>query len=331
MNNQKMQSIVDRRNLLLSAGLGASGMLATRSASGEGKVGTDRAVVQSRGGEFALALGGGGARGIGHIPVLEALDELGLKPKVIAGTSIGSIMGACYANGMSGGDLRKFVAELFDKRTELVRRVFSSPSLSWTSMFQFSSSAIIKSDELFKLVLPPGLPDNIETLPVPLKVVATDFFDQSEVILDKGPLLTAIGASSALPALLSPVEHAGRVLIDGGFVNPTPFDVVANLAQHTIAVDLTGHQAQSRSSLPTAVETLIGATQIAMRTVVREKLARQQPDLLITPKVKAFDSMDFYKTKDILAAAESAKEEVKRGVHRLLEPGNELPVKRKYF
>ena len=98
----------------------------------------------------ALALGGGAARGIAHIPILEAFDELGIKPSVIAGTSIGSIMGACYASGMSGRELRQFAIELFEKRSELLRRLFAAPSGSWASIFQLSTSALIKPDHLLE-------------------------------------------------------------------------------------------------------------------------------------------------------------------------------------
>ena len=267
---------------------------------------------------LALALGGGAARGIAHVPVLEAFDELGIKPSVIAGTSIGSIMGASYASGMSGRELRQFVVELFENRSELLRRLFSGRRGSWSSFFQLSTSALVEPAALFKLILPAAVPNRFEDLKIPLKVVTTDFFKQSQIIFENGPLLTAIGASSALPGLLSPVKHEGRLLIDGGFVNPTPSDVIKDAADYTVAIDLTGHQIRPSQSLPNAIEMLTGATQIALRSIARNKLAQSRPDLLITPEVQNFESMDFYKAKEILAAADPVKEDIKRGIDQLL-------------
>ena len=309
--------MVRRRDLLCFAMASAASIAGTQMARAQA------AKPSKRGGEagsvsIALALGGGAARGIAHIPILEAFDELGIKPSVIAGTSIGSIMGACYASGLPGRELRQFVVELFEKRSELLRRLFAAPSGSWASIFQFSTSALIKADHLFKLILPAQVPDRFEDLVLPLKVVATDFFDQSQIIFESGRLLPAIGASSALPGLLSPVEHSGRLLIDGGFVNPTPSDVIEGVASYTVAVDLTGHQVRPGPSLPNAIEMLTGATQIALHTIAQNKLVHMRPDLLVTPDVQDFDSMDFYKTKEILAAAEPGKEVVKRGLDRLL-------------
>lgn len=309
--------MVRRRDFLCFATASAASIAGTRIAQAEdAKARTGR--PEGGRASVALALGGGAARGIAHIPVLEAFDDLGIKPSVIAGTSIGSIMGACYASGMSGKELRQFALELFEKRSELLRRLFAAPSGSWASIFQLSTSALIKPESLFKLILPANVPDNFEDLKLPLKVVATDFFDQSQTIFESGALLPAIGASSALPGLLSPVELSGRLLIDGGFVNPTPSDVVQDAANITVAVDLTGHQVRPGPSLPNAIEMLTGATQIALHTIARSKLVHVRPDLLITPNVQDFDSMDFYKTKEILAAAEPAKETVKHGLEQLL-------------
>ena len=194
--------MVRRRDLLCFATASAASIAGTQMA------GAQAAKPSKRGGEaggvsVALALGGGAARGIAHIPILEAFDELGIEPSVIAGTSIGSIMVACYASGLSGRELRQFAVELFEKRSELLRRLFAAPSGSWASIFQFSTSALIKPDHLFKLILPAQVPDRFEDLKLPLKVVATDFFDQSQIIFESGHLLPAIGASSALPGPVS--------------------------------------------------------------------------------------------------------------------------------
>lgn len=267
-------------------------------------------------GSFALALGGGAAKGLAHIPVLEALDDLGIKPRKIAGTSMGAIIGACYAGGMSGRDLRAFAIELFEERLELIRRVLTEAE-SWASIFSISSPAIISPETLFSAVLPDTLPETFEELETALCVVATDFHAQSQVVIDKGPLMPAVAASSALPVLLTPVEIDGRVLIDGGFVNPTAFDIVRGAAQFTIAVDVTGKQMQPDTAVPGSLDTWIGASQIVLHSLVEEKLKHETPDLLLRPEVSAFHSMDFYKIEEILAASEPIKDDVKRGIERL--------------
>ena len=250
--------MIRRRDILTLATAGAAATMVNQMTKAANADSNERS-IKAGGASFALALGGGAARGIAHIPVLEAFDELGIKPSVIAGTSIGSIVGACYASGLSGKELREFAIELFEKRSELLRRLFAAPSGSWASIFQLSTSALIKPDRLLELILPANVPENFEDLKIPLKVVVTDFFDKSEVVFESGELLPAIGASSALPGLLSPVKHSDRLLIDGGFVNPTPSDIIKGLADYTIAIDLTGHQVRPGPSLPNAIEMLTGA------------------------------------------------------------------------
>ncbi len=313
--------MVDRRAFLATSLGGAAGILASgsRTPSIAQNIRQEGAPFDQR---IALTLGGGGARGLAHIPVLEAFDELGLTPKIIAGTSIGSLIGACYASGMKGKEIRSFSLELFEKRTELIKRLFSGQTSSWRSIFKLSSAAVVEADKLFELVLPKGLPDTIEELDIPIRVVATDYITQSQIILHRGPLLPAIGASCALPALLAPIKYDGRLLIDGGFVNPTPFDVVSDQAEHTIAVDLTGRQEDADTSTPGAVDLLIGSTQIALRRLVQEKLACARPAVLLTPDVRRFHSLDFYKAKEILVAAAPMKEQTKQALARLLEPNS---------
>ena len=305
--------MVDRRAFVVSSVCGAAGVLCPAPVSSEGS----RSPALTGSG-VALALGGGGARGLAHIPVLEAFDDLGVKPKAIAGTSMGSLIGACYANGMKGSDIRSFAIELFENRSVLIKRLVSAPAASWTAIFKLSNAAIIEADKLFELVLPNSLPDKIEKLSIPLLIVTTDYLAQSEVVLRSGPLLPALGASCALPALLAPVRHEGRLLIDGGFVNPTPFDVVTNHAKHIVAVDLTGRQDDADAQKPNAIELTIAATQIALHNIVQAKRLNSSPSVLLSPAVAQFHTLDFYKAKEILEAAEPIKEQVKREITRLL-------------
>jgi NTE family protein len=143
------------------------------------------------------------------------------------------------------------------------------------------------------------------------------------VLLDTGPLIPALAASCALPAWARPVVLDGRVLIDGGYVNPLPFDVVMGKADLTIAVDVTGdtrHHARAKMGrVPRPIEARIGAAQLLFHSVTREKLKARAPDVLIRPAVGGFASLDFFRIESILAAAEPAKVEVKHKLAQCFE------------
>jgi NTE family protein len=269
---------------------------------------------------LGLALGGGAARGYAHIPVLEALDELGVRPVIVAGTSIGAILGAAYASGMTGAEVRAFATELFSKRTELMRRLASNWPGNLMAIWNPFTPAILNGETLLDILMPETLPRTFEELKIPFIAIATDFYAQEQVLYDTGPLIPAIAASAALPALLKPVAIGKRVLIDGGFVNPTPFDIVAPKCDVTLAVDVTGGKGpRLTGKLPSSVEAWIGAAQITLHSIVEEKLRYAAPDILIRPDVTRFAVLDFFKIKDILAAAEPVKEETKRRLAEYFE------------
>jgi NTE family protein len=273
---------------------------------------------QARGPSIGLALGGGAAKGFAHVPVMEAFDELGVEPTLIAGTSIGSIFGACRAGGMAGGEIRSYVVDLFASRRRLFGRLFSDAVTSWSTFLTISSAAVISPEKLFEATLPDGLPATFEDLAIPLRIVATDFDSQAEVILDGGPLIPAIAASSCLPGLLHPVRHQGRLLIDGGFVNPTPIDALRGAVDLVVAVDVTGRSAQPAGRAPTAMDLVVGSTQIALAEIARLRRMGAPADLLLHPDLSAFESLDFFKADEILAACEPLKEQTKRGLDALL-------------
>ena len=168
--------------------------------------------------------------------------------------------------------------------------------------------ALFRSERIFELVLPPGLPKTFDGLKIPFMSVATDFFTQSQYVSTAGTLLPALAASSALPALLTPVKLDGRILIDGGYVNPLPFDLLSH-ADFVMAVDVSGEIAGPETELPRPIETLLGAQQIALRSIINAKLKLGVPDCLLRPDVGHFPSLDFTRMDEILAAAADAKKE----------------------
>ncbi len=260
---------------------------------------------------FEIALGGGGARGFAHVLMLEALDELGIRPQLIAGTSIGALIGATYASGMSGAEIRVFCHELFQKRTQIVKRLFTRWKAALADRLGSSGISILPGERVLEAILPETLPATFDELKIPFLAVTTDFYTQCPCVLAHGPLMPAIVASSALPGILRPVELDGKVLIDGGFVNPVPFDLLKGHAEIIAAIDVCAGPQQSRGQVPSLIDAIIGSNQITMRSVMREKLKSAAPDILIRPDIGQFRVLDFYKIDDIFAASEAAKDEFK--------------------
>jgi NTE family protein len=267
---------------------------------------------------IALALGGGSARGLAHIPMLEAFDELGIKPVAIAGTSIGAIVGGLYAAGLSALEIRGFAEELLSTRSEIFRRLAKSYG-GLPSLWSVRRPSVVDGVTLFELLMPPQLRCDFATLKVPFAAVAVDYYAMTQVVIENGPVIPAIAASSALPTILKPVTIAGRVLVDGGFVNPTPWDVVQPRADVTVAIDVTGQtDLGTGDTMPSMIDAWVGCTQILFHAITREKLKARAPDLMIRPAVGTFGTMDFTKIREIMAAAGPAKDDLKRGLEKIL-------------
>jgi NTE family protein len=270
---------------------------------------------------IALALGGGGARGLAHILMLEAFDELGLKPKVIAGTSIGALFGAAYASGLSARLIKAHTEEVLSQRLGLTRYLLSArsePVQRFLNILPIRSS-LLKPELLLDLMLPSKVARDFAHLAMPLKIVATDFYAQEQIVLDTGDLRSAVAASMALPALFTPVSRDGRVLMDGGLVNPLPFDVLKGDADVTVAIDVSGASLGPGNRVqPTAFSALVSSSQILQRSIVREKLKAQQPDIYIDVEVDEFHVLEFHRFKQVMTAAGLAKEQLKRQLERVL-------------
>ncbi len=136
---------------------------------------------------IGLALGGGGARGFAHIPVLEALDELGIRPSVISGTSIGAIMGAAYAAGMSGKEIGAYSTRMFRNRSDVFARLWQLRPKRVRDLFAQGALTIGQFDaqRIVERFLPEEIPRDFADLQIPLKVVATDFYGWQEAVLTR--------------------------------------------------------------------------------------------------------------------------------------------------
>jgi len=267
----------------------------------------------------ALALGSGGARGLAHIAVIEALDELGVRPKVIAGASIGALIGAGFAAGIAGRDIRDAVTGLLRNRPEVMRRLMTVRVGRVSDILSIGHPMLLDAEGFVEQFLPPEIPHDFERLQIPFVAVATDFWRRGEVAYATGALRPAIAASIAVPGMLRPVEHDGRVLVDGGAVNPLPFDLLRGAADIVVAVDVTGGAVEGEDRVPAPFEALFSTFAVMSHAIVAEKLKSGAPDLLLQPNVSAFGLLDFFRATPILRAAEPIKEEVKRKLGAFLE------------
>ena len=267
----------------------------------------------------ALALGGGSARGLAHIVMLEALDELGVKPVAIAGTSMGSIVGALYAAGLSAAEIRRDFERLCTSPAAFLKSFAGKLRGGLSTLWSPRSPRVIDNVTLFEMLLPDVLHCDFEALKIPFVAIAADFYAIEQVVIDHGPVIPALAASCALPAWARPVVLQGRVLIDGGYVNPIPFDVVMHRADITIAVDVTGDpQRRPGVKVPGPFEAMTGAAQLLFHSITREKLKSVAPDILIRPAVGGYAAFDFFRIAEILDASQGAKDELKRRLSQRL-------------
>lgn len=269
---------------------------------------------------IALALGGGSARGLAHIVMLEVFDELGIKPSIIAGTSMGSICGACYAAGLSAAEIREGFESQFTSAATFFKQFAGKLRGGISTLWSVRSPGIVDNVTLFEMLLPEVLHSDFESLKIPFLAIAADFYAIEQVILDHGPVIPALAASCALPGMARPVVLEGRVLIDGGYINPVPYDVVMDRADITVAVDVTGDpQRRPGVRVPGTVEAVTGATQLLFHSITREKLKSIAPDIFIRPKVGAYSALDYFKVGEILDAAQGAKDDLKRQLSQRLD------------
>ena len=270
--------------------------------------------------ELALVLGAGGARGLSHIPVLEALDELGIKPALIVGCSMGAIVGAAYAAGLSGKELREHVALTFRDRARVIARLLDARVGKFTDLMRgLGNPVLIDGERMLDLFWPEAVPDRFEELKTPFAALAADYHLHAEVSLSSGPLTPAVAASLAIPGLIRPVVIDGRVLIDGGAINPLPYDRLLAPGRIVMAVDTSAPATVSDSRIPEPLEAMVGVSQILTRSIVQRMIERQPPDILIRAGVDGIGGLDFFKAQAILDASEPVKDEVKRALAQAFE------------
>lgn len=268
-------------------------------------------------GKIGLALGGGGAKGLAHILMLQVLDELNLRPHRIAGTSIGAVMGTLYASGMSGQDIEQLIDRLtISKDESWWSALFEEDVRRWWDIIeiQLGRGGLIDSQGLADFLREIIPTTQFEDLTIPLKVVATDFWERKEVVFERGNLFPALQASVAVPGLFSPVNYQGKVLVDGGLVNPVPYDLLFDECEVVVAIDVLGNRTPSANGEPSYFENTFNTFQIMQATIMREKIKHQPPHIYIHPELENIRVLDFHRFEDIYEQAMPARNKLKRAL-----------------
>ncbi len=270
--------------------------------------------------KVGIALGGGGAKGLAHIPMLGVLDDLGVKPHAIAGTSIGAIVGALYAAGLSAANIREGIDALTAVPKSLKEAIKAEQLLGWLDFVavEIGRSSMLRVDKFLAELKDVLGVSNFEELAIPLKVVATDFWAREEVVFDSGPIIPAVAASFALPGIFKPIVQDGRVLIDGGCVNPVPYDLLQDDCDIVVAIDVMGGRRPKGDLIPSYTETVFNTFQIAEKSILAEKMKARPPTIYVRPDIQDVLVLEFHKAPKIYAQCKPALAELEQKLQRLI-------------
>lgn len=282
---------------------------------------------------LGLALGSGSARGWAHIGVIRALEEAGIRPDVVCGTSIGALVGAAYA----AGELDRFEAWVL--------------GLGVTDVLGFLDvslmSGLVKGERLMRAFRQGAADRPIETLNLPFAAVATSLHNGAEIWLRTGSTLDAVRASIAMPGLFAPVLHQEGILVDGGLVNPVPVSLARAMgADVVIAVDLgsdilgrhlrADHRREpaehgfgewirqvqqdlglpgskvrdDEQTLPNILDVLASSLNIMQVRIARSRMAGEPPDLVVAPRLAHLRLLDFHRGQEAVDEGRRAVERV---------------------
>lgn len=298
--------------------------------------------------KIGLALGSGSARGWAHIGVIRALEEEGIKPDIVTGCSIGSLVGAAYAGGHLDA-LQQWVNEL--SFLDVVRLLDVK-----------MNGGLIEGDSLMGSFRNKIAQLNIEQLPLPYAAVATDLNSGREVWLQDGPLPDAVRASIALPGLFSPVQMDNRWLVDGGLTNPVPVSLCRAMgAEIIIAVNLNSdivgkhlrekkereqHQErdlftqlldkvndslkdtrmsqwikerEQQRAIPGLFEVMASAINIMQDRITKSRMAGDPPDVLISPRLGKLGLLEFDRAEEAIAEGYDSVKRMLPAIQHALE------------
>jgi NTE family protein len=260
--------------------------------------------------KIGLALGGGGVRGLAHISILETLDDLGIKPSIIAGTSMGAIIGALYASGMSGKEIRERISRHLILKDDTWQDIVAKKSNLLKLVKAFSAEiprgGFINTQGFFEYLFSEIRKRTFEELEIPLLVIAANYWTAEEVVFEKDDLLPALQASMAVPGVFAPVSITDKVLVDGGVVNLVPYDHLLDRADFTIAVDVSKVRNPGKNEIPGALESVLGAFNIMQASALAEKMKIRKPDIYVQMEIQGIRMLDFGKTEEVFLQAAPA-------------------------
>jgi NTE family protein len=239
---------------------------------------------------IGLALGGGAARGFAHIGVIQVLEEAGIRPDLVVGTSAGSLVAALYASGKSGSEL-----------AALAQSMDETAITDWS----FPGRGLIRGEALARYVRQHTGGRAIEQMKLPLGIVATDLDSGSGIVFRVGDTGVAVRASSAVPAVFQPVRIGTREYVDGGLVAPVPVRYARQMgAQLVIAVDIS--EAPDGAATGDMMRMLLQTFSIMGRSINQWEL--READIVLRPKLAGVSSADFAaRTRSIQAGREAAQ------------------------
>ena len=271
---------------------------------------------------IGIALGAGGANGLAHILMLEVLDEMAITPHRITGSSIGAIIGALYASGLSGKEIHKLVEQfIISPDEQLIDEFSNEETLRWLDFIdiELGKGGLLSSKGFITFLYDKLKQKKFEQLEIPLKVIAGDLWNRDQVVLQMGELLPAIEASMALPGIFQPVVVNDRVLVDGGTVNPVPYDLLMSECDIVIAIDVDGIRTKPKKLIPGYLDTIFNAIKVMQQAIMTEKLRHQKPDIYISPRIKDIRALEFYRASEVFEQAQPAREELKHQLSTLLK------------
>ena len=251
---------------------------------------------------IGVALGGGFARGMAHIGVLKVLEEEGIPVRIVAGTSVGALIGACYCSGLSVEELEK-----------VARSVRFTTFARWTvSRYGFASN-----DRMMQFLNRTLKVKTFEELRIPLAITATDFNSGEGVVFHSGSMVDPIRASCAYPGMFLPVNIRGRWLVDGMLSHPVPTSPLHEMgADRVIAVHLRGQW--TKDGAPRHLFDVIGQS-FAIAQDQMSHLWRGAADVIVEPDVAGFAYDDFKRAGELITAGEMATKKVLPEIRKWLE------------
>ena len=314
---------VSRRDLLAAIPLLAIWGPASGAPTGQGATAPEGESVKRNpaNGRIGLALGAGGANGLAHIAMLEVLDRMKLRPHRIAGSSIGAVIGAMYASGMSAAKIRELVEQFFvSGDTGLMRKLISDQAMNWLELVELEvgNGGLLDSQRILSHFYDSISAKTFADLEVRLDIVASNLWGMEQVVLNDGALLPAVTASMAIPGIFEPVEMDGNVLIDGGAVNPVPWDLLFDDCDIVIGIDVSGVRSRPESRETGYFEILFNSIKVMQNAIIAEKTRHRAPDILIAPQIKDIRALEFYNAAAVFEQAAPAQKQLEDELTALL-------------